>query len=70
VIGEKRTYSDENGGLSVYAAPSCEIDLRFLPEAFIDVGAAEVFRDEAVDYASRLWELGGQAELHVFLPYN
>lgn len=37
-----------------------------LPEAFIDVGSAEVFRDEAVAYASRLWEAGVQAELHVW----
>jgi acetyl esterase/lipase len=34
--------------------------------AFIDVGAAEVFRDEAVAYASVLWESGVSAELHVW----
>ncbi|KAL3430000.1 Alpha/Beta hydrolase protein [Aspergillus tetrazonus] len=37
-----------------------------LPPAFIDVGAAEVFRDEAVAYASVLWETGVSAELHVW----
>jgi acetyl esterase/lipase len=52
--------------ISFYAAPSRAPDLRFLPEAFIDVGTAEVFRDEAVEYASRLWECGCQAELHVW----
>jgi acetyl esterase/lipase len=37
-----------------------------LPPAFIDVGSAETFRDEAVDYASRIWRAGGSAELHVW----
>jgi acetyl esterase/lipase len=26
----------------------------------------EVFRDEAVDYASRIWAAGGDAELHIW----
>ncbi|MET0931179.1 MAG: alpha/beta hydrolase, partial [Aeromicrobium sp.] len=29
-------------------------------------GSSETFRDEAVDYASRLWASGGVAELHVW----
>lgn len=49
-----------------YAAPSRARDLAGLPPAFIDVGAAETFRDEAVEYASRIWAAGGQAELHVW----
>ena len=49
-----------------YAAPArCE-DLSGLPPAFVDVGSAEVFRDEGVEYASKLWAAGGQAELHVW----
>jgi acetyl esterase/lipase len=36
-----------------------------LPPAFIDVGSAETFRDEAVTYVSRIWQAGGVAELHV-----
>ncbi len=52
--------------VSPYAAPTRATDLSGLPPAFIDVGAAEVFRDEAVDYASRIWAVGGQAELHVW----
>jgi acetyl esterase/lipase len=52
----------------VYAAPALATDLSGLlpPPAFIDVGSAEVFRDEAVTYASRLWAAGVQAELHVW----
>ena len=37
-----------------------------LPPAFIDVGSAETFRDEDVAYASRIWQAGGVAELHVW----
>jgi acetyl esterase/lipase len=58
----------ERGGpnVSEYAAPARATDLRRLPPAFIDVGTAEIFRDEAVAYATALWEAGGDAELHVW----
>lgn len=49
-----------------YAVPARASDLSGLPPAFIDVGEAEIFRDEAVEYAQRLWEAGGEAELHVW----
>jgi acetyl esterase/lipase len=52
--------------VSLYAAPARADDLSGLPTAFIDVGSAEVFRDEAVAYASKLWACGVQAELHVW----
>ncbi|MEU7270752.1 alpha/beta hydrolase [Streptomyces asiaticus] len=52
--------------VSPYAAPARATDLSGLPPAFIDVGAAETFRDEDVDYAARIWRAGGQAELHVW----
>jgi acetyl esterase/lipase len=59
---------DARGGpdVSPYAAPARATDLSGLPPAFIDVGSAETFRDEDVAYASRLWQAGGQAELHVW----
>ncbi|KAJ6140209.1 hypothetical protein N7471_006695 [Penicillium samsonianum] len=62
LLGERR--GQEN--VSIYAAPSRATDLSKLPPAFIDVGTAEVFRDEAVAYATLLWESGVQAELHVW----
>ena len=46
-------------GVSPYAAPARADDLSGLPEAFIDVGSAETLRDEAVAYASRIWQAGG-----------
>lgn len=52
--------------ISAYSAPARATDLSGLPSTFIDVGSAEVFRDECVDYASRLWAAGVQAELHVW----
>lgn len=52
--------------VSPYAAPARAGDLSGLPPAFIDVGSAETFRDEDVDYAGRIWRAGGAAELHVW----
>ena len=52
--------------VSPYAAPARARDLAGLPPAFIDVGAAEIFRDEAIAYADALWRAGGDAELHVW----
>ncbi|MFF4592178.1 alpha/beta hydrolase [Amycolatopsis sp. NPDC001319] len=59
---------EDAGGpdVSPYAAPARAGDLADLPPAFIEVGSVETFRDEAVAYASRLWQSGGQAELHVW----
>jgi acetyl esterase/lipase len=52
--------------VSPYAAPARAADLSGLPPAFIDVGSAETFRDEDVAYATRIWQAGGRAELHVW----
>ena len=52
--------------VSPYAAPARASDLGELPPAYLEVGSAEIFRDEAVGYAARIWAAGGQAELHVW----
>lgn len=62
LLGEARGGPD----VSPYAAPARATDLTNLPPAFLDVGSAETFRDETVDYASRIWQSGGIAELHVW----
>jgi acetyl esterase/lipase len=49
-----------------YVSPALASDLSGLPPAYIDAGSAEVFRDEDVAYASRIWAAGGQAELHIW----
>ena len=62
LLGDRR--GTEN--VSPYAAPARAADLSGLPPTFIDVGSAEVFRDESVEFATRLWASGGSAELHVW----
>lgn len=52
--------------VSPYAAPARATDLSGLPPAFIDVGSAEIFRDEAIAYADAMWRAGGDVELHVW----
>lgn len=49
-----------------YHAPARATDLSGLPPAFLEVGSAEIFRDETIDFASRIWAAGGEAELHVW----
>lgn len=63
VLGEDLAFSDR---APQYAAPTRATDLSRLPHAFIEVGAAEPFRDEDVEFASRIWAVGGDAELHVW----
>ena len=62
LLGAARGTAD----VSPYAAPARATDLGGLPPAFIDVGAAEIFRDEAIAYADAIWRAGGDAELHVW----
>ncbi|KAL2823596.1 Alpha/Beta hydrolase protein [Aspergillus cavernicola] len=54
------------GEVSPYLAPARATDLTRLPPAYIDVGSSEVFRDEDVAYAQKLWQCGVQTELHVW----
>ncbi len=67
-VGWTALLGDARGGpdVSPYAAPARATDLSGLPPAFIDVGSAETFRDEDVAYATRIWQAGGVAELHVW----
>lgn len=54
------------GRVPGYVSPALADDLSGLPTTYIDAGSAEVFRDEDVEYATRIWAAGGQAELHVW----
>lgn len=62
LLGERRGTED----VSYYAAPARAKDLTGLPRTFLDVGSAEGFRDEAVDYARRLSEAGVSVDLHMW----
>lgn len=62
LLGERRG----TDRVSRYAAPARAEDLTGLPPAFIEVGSVEALRDEGVEFAKRLWQAGGAAELHVW----
>lgn len=62
LLGQRR----KTDTVSIYAAPARADDLSGLPPTFIDCATAEVFRDEDVAYATRIWAHGGIAELHVW----
>lgn len=49
-----------------FEAPGRAADLSGLPPTYLEVGSAEVCRDEVVAFARKLWECGVQAELHVW----
>jgi len=61
-LGDRRG----SGEVPAYAAPARAEDLSGLPPTFLDVGAVETFRDEVITYAHRIWQAGGDAELHVW----
>ena len=68
-IGGWRALLGEQAGMedvSPYAAPARADDLSNLPPAFIDVGTADLFRDEDIEYAQRLQHAGVPVELHVY----
>ncbi|KXH26510.1 hypothetical protein CSAL01_09278 [Colletotrichum salicis] len=54
------------GVVSAYWAPARTETHVGLPPAYIEAGSAEFCRDEAVEYASRLWAAGVSADLHVW----
>ncbi|GIM90658.1 alpha/beta hydrolase [Paractinoplanes toevensis] len=56
----------DGGEVPAYVSPALAEDLSGLPPAYIDAGSAELFRDENVAYASRIWAAGGRADLHVW----
>jgi acetyl esterase/lipase len=67
-LGWKAYLGREGGGddVSPYAAAARATELAGLPATFVSVGAIDGFRDEDVDYATRIWRAGGVAELHVW----
>jgi acetyl esterase/lipase len=62
LLGDRRGTDD----VSPYEAPGRATDLSGLPPTLIDVGSADLFRDEDVALASAIWAAGGDAELHVW----
>ena len=52
--------------VSIYEAPGRATDLSGLPPTLVDVGSADLFRDEDVAFASTIWAAGGDCALHVW----
>lgn len=48
-----------------YAAPARAQDLTGLPPAYIDVGTADLFRDEDITFVQRLIQAGVPCEFHI-----
>lgn len=51
---------------SVYAAPARAESLAGLPSTYMDTGGLDLFRDEDIEYASRLARDGVDVEFHLF----
>lgn len=63
----KMYLGDSYGGdVSPYAAASRATDFSDLPPAYITVGSADLFRDENIAYAQKLFEANIPVELHVY----
>ena len=71
VLG-RRPGSPADEDVSSLAAPAREKNLQGLPSAFVDAGALDIFRDEAMDYAQRLAKAGVDVEFHLYpgLPHG
>ena len=68
-IGWGAILGEAAGGPDVdsYAAAARETKLTGLPPAYIEVGSSEIFRDEDLQYASRLAEAGVPVEIHSWM---
>ncbi|MFD0769501.1 alpha/beta hydrolase [Bacillus sp. CGMCC 1.60114] len=55
-----------NGEISPYAAPTREEDLSGLPPTYTCVGQLDPFRDETIDYVTRLAQAGVEVEFHLY----
>lgn len=66
--GRQALLGDFDGadGVSPYAAPARADDLSGLPPTYLDAGELDLFRDENIDYATRLVRAGVPVELHVY----
>jgi acetyl esterase/lipase len=54
------------GDVPYTAAPARATDLSGLPPAYTCVGELDLFRDETIDYCTRLMQAGVAVELHVY----
>ncbi|WAO96525.1 Abhydrolase-3 domain-containing protein [Fusarium falciforme] len=62
----------KNSDILPYAVPARAASLRGLPPTYIEVGALDLFRDEDIEYASRLAREDVEVEFHLWpgLPHG
>ncbi|KAL2831032.1 Alpha/Beta hydrolase protein [Aspergillus pseudoustus] len=62
----------ENGEVSAYAAPVRVTDFSGLPRTYIDIGALDIFREEALAFAAGVAKADVEIEVHVYpgLPHG
>lgn len=58
--------NNTSGDISPYAAPARAEDLSGLPPAYICVGQLDPFRDETIEYVTRLTQAGVPVEFHLY----
>jgi acetyl esterase/lipase len=51
--------------VSIYAAPARAEDLSGLAPIYTDIGDADLFRDDVIDFVNRLRDAGNQVEFHL-----
>lgn len=52
--------------INEFSSPSLATNLSELPPIFIDVGTADLFRDEDIEFVQRLAKAGNQVEFHLY----
>lgn len=61
-LGDKLDTND----ISPYASPALADSVEGLPPTYIDVGGLDLFRDESIEYATRLAKANVQLEFHLY----
>jgi acetyl esterase/lipase len=64
--GLHRTAGGVRAEVPGYAAPARVTDLRGLPPTWLATGELDLFRDESIGYAARLYAAAVPTELHVY----
>jgi len=64
-LGKDRVGKD---GVTCLEAPAraTEDELKGFPQTYIDVGSMDIYRDESIEFARKLWAVGTPVELHVW----
>jgi len=66
VLGHDAKTGIGGSDVSEYAAPARLKEFSGLPPTYIDVGELDIFRNEDIEFARKLWESGVSCELHVY----